>query len=335
MQLRAQQLLASGQRTLAWAATLLDEAGFAGANDDIAAHYKATAAFVLGGRQDAATRVADHLGRRFHDRGDFHANRRDATARTGGANYRNAWIVRGLHLLGRYELSEAGFTHLQAQLDDRTGGCQLRPSGWGGDPEIDFGTTCAAAITFLAGGRIHDAKRCGAFLARCVAEQLTSGKRLHLRFTTAGNAIRPTTGGSAPFVIDAESPPDQQLYWPLGMALTAFARLSRATGANDWQKPADLLLDFIIACGPGVASHITNGKIAWGLGEMSLVAQSPAYRTLAEAFLRNILEAQEASGVWVRRPQYATEQTQPIATSLDTSLERASYMFDLAKVFSD
>lgn len=334
MQLVAHELLTCGQRTMAWARERLGPSGFAGASDQILAHYKATTAFVLGGHPDAATRVADHLDQVFRRGGDFHGNPRDASARSGSANYRNAWIVRGLHLLGRYELSEPGLAHLEAQIDHSSGGCRLLPSDWGGEAELDFGTTCSAVIALLAAGRVHSARRCGNFLADRVMQQLQAGTRLHLRWSLAGTDILPDAGNLAPFVIDPAVPSRQQLYWPLGMALVAFARLTRATGDGCWQAPAEALLHFIVRCGPDVATHITNGKVAWGLGEMSLVSPIPTYRVLAEAVLRNIIAAQEPSGVWVRRPEYQGEDTQPLATSLDTSLERASYMFDLAKVFT-
>lgn len=334
MPLHADALLACGQRTIDWAAGQLGPSGFTGVANEIAAHYKATCAFTLAGRPDAAMRVANHLAGHFHADGDFHANPRDAGARTGGANYRNAWIVRGLHLLGRYELSEPGLAHLERQLDARSGGCRLLPAGWAAGDDLDFGTTCAAAIAFLAAGRVTSAQRCGTFLAGIVTRQLGAGTRLVLRYTASGVAIVPETGGLAPFVIDAAGPSREQLYWPLGMALVAFARLARATGDAQWQAPADKLLDFIVCCGSDVATHITNGKIAWGLGEMSLVSPNPGYRTLGAVVLRNIIAAQEPSGIWVRRPQYATDTAQPVATSLDTSLERAAYMFELAKVFS-
>jgi hypothetical protein len=334
MPLHADALRACGQRTIDWAAGLLGPAGFTAAADDIQAHYKAPCAFVLAGRPNAAMRVGQHLADRFHADGDFHANPRDAGARMGGANYRNAWIVRGLHLLGRYDLSEPGLAHLERQLDPRTGGCRLVPADWGIGDDLDFGTTCSAAIAFLAAGRVASARRCGAFLADVVTRQLPGSARLALRTTASGTAVMPEAEGLAPYVINAEGPSRAQLYWPLGMALVAFARLSRATGEAHWQRPANLLLDFILRCGPDVATHITNGKIAWGLGEMSLVSSNPVYRSFGEDVLRNIIAAQEPSGIWVRRPQYATEADQPVATSLDTSLERAAYMFDLAKVYA-
>lgn len=333
MPLRADDLLACGQRTIGWAAGLLGPCGFTAAANEIQAHYKATCAFTLAGRPDAAMRIAQHLASSFHSDGDFHANPRDAGARTGGVNYRNAWIVRGLHLLGCYELSEPGLAHLEQQLDARTGGCLLLPARWGGANELDFGTTCSAAIAFLAAGRVGSAQRCGSFLADTIMHQLPAASRLLLRYAASGAPVVPDRGSLAPYVIDAAGPSRDQLYWPLGMALVAFGRLARATGDAQWQIPADMLLEFIVRCGPDVATHITNGKIAWGLGEMSLASRNPAYRSLCANVLGNIIAAQEPSGIWVRRPQYAGETEQPMGTSLDTSLERAAYMFDLAKVF--
>lgn len=335
MPLHADTLLACGQRTIAWAAGQLGPSGFTAAANEIQAHYKAPCAFALAGRPDAAMRAAQHLATDFHSGGDFHANPHDPGARGGGANYRNAWIVRGLHMLGRYDFSEPGLAHLERQLDSRSGGCRLLPAHWSAGEELDFGTTCSAAIAFLSAGRVANARRCGAFLAEKVLQQGPAHSRLMLRYSVSGAAIAPGPGTLAPYVIDAAAPSRDQLYWPLGMALVAFARLISATGDIKWQVPANVLLDFIMRCGPDVATHITNGKIAWGLGEMSLVSPNPTYRTLCETVLRNIIEAQEPSGVWVRRPQYASETAQPAAKSLDTSLERAAYMFELAKVFLD
>ena len=43
------------------------------------------------------------------------------------------------------------------------------------------------------------------------------------------------------------------------------------------------------------------------------------------------METQTENGLWIRRPEYSSINDQPLETTIDTSLERAFYMFQLAK----
>ena len=46
---------------------------------------------------------------------------------------------------------------------------------------------------------------------------------------------------------------------------------------------------------------------------------------------RWVMETQTENGLWIRRPEYNSINDQPLDITIDTSLERAFYMFQLAK----
>ena len=67
---------------------------------------------------------------------------------------------------------------------------------------------------------------------------------------------------------------------------------------------------------------------------MYAVTGEERYRALAARVGRWLLEVQTPEGPWIRRPRYSTLAEQPLAVSLDTTLERGFFMLELARVFA-
>ena len=103
--LTADDLLARGHLALDWAATLVDdEEGFRGAGNVINGYYKSVVAFTTGGRMREARRIAEFINKTYLVNGNINGKEGDPTG-PGFSNYRNAWLGRGAHVLGRYDMS--------------------------------------------------------------------------------------------------------------------------------------------------------------------------------------------------------------------------------------
>jgi len=328
----AQQLIEAGNKTVEWASGHLNEDGsFGGVEERILAYYKAPMAFALAGRAGEAAAVANHLKSTFYRNGDFHAVKDDPTS-GGSKNYRNAWIGRGLHTLGFYDLSVPTGDFLESEMDGKTGGVLTASSVEGRDRETDWGNTCSTAIAMLAMGRREAAVRCGDFLAQMLDDQDGGGEALYLRRDGSGEIITDMTGRPANLyaVMIGET---GQVYWYLGMAMVAFAGLYRWTGDEKWKKAGDRIYDIVSRCDDEVYAIITNGKVAWGAGAMFAATGDGKFGRLSDKIWTWVCDTQTPEGVWLR-PGAETVADQALDVSLDTSLERASYMFDLAKTLA-
>lgn len=328
----AQQLIEAGNRTVAWASGHLNEDGsFRGVEERILAYYKAPMAFALAGRVGEAAAVANHLRGTFFRNGDFHAVQDDPTS-GGSKNYRNAWIARGLHTLGFYDLSVPTGDFLESEMDRNTGGVLTTSSVAGQHREMDWGSTCSTVIALLAMGRREPAVRCGDFLVRMLDDQNGGGEALYLRRDSSGEIITDMIDRPANLysVMIGQT---GQAYWYLGMAMVAFAGLYRWTGDEKWKKAGDRVYDIVSRCDDEVYATITNGKVAWGAGAMFAATGDRKFGLLADRIWTWVCETQTPEGVWLR-PGAETVADQALDVSLDTSLERASYMFDLGKTLA-
>ena len=65
--------------------------------------------------------------------------------------------------------------------------------------------------------------------------------------------------------------------------------------------------------------------------QCSRLQEDEKYNKLSKQIWRWVMETQTENGLWIRRPEYNSINDQPLDTTIDTSFERAFYMFQLAK----
>lgn len=328
---KADELLERGHRTLAWASGILNDQGaFAGADDAINAYYKSVLAFTTAGRVHEARRIAAYIDATFHRDGDF--NRRPEDPTSGGlANYRNGWLGRGMQALGRFDIANAVSRHLIAELHPGHGGISALPFQPEAEREYDWGTTGADALAFMALGRWDAAERAGEFMRGMVEEQpLTKGK-LYLRRGADGALIRgdQRVGLATTYSIDIGA--QGQIYWYLGMAMNVFAGLYMGTGDARWRDAGYKVFEYFENCDSEVFEVISNGKVAWGLAAMYRATGDLRFSQAALDTWAWHCRIQEPDGRWLRVGQIASIDEQPVHITLDTSLERAFYMFELSR----
>ncbi|MGA8260877.1 MAG: hypothetical protein WB783_11740 [Arenicellales bacterium] len=332
--LEHEQYLAAGNRAVGWAAARVGANGhFQGDAHCLFAYYKAPIAFATAGRVAEAASVMRTIERDFFRGGTF-VEEVPYPAATASPEYRRAWLTFGAHAVRAYALSYPACDRLSEQIHPRLGGIVVEgASGTGGGRQVDWGTTCCAIVAFLSRGRVKDAVRAGNFILQLISDQPNPTRRLCMRRDDTGNLVGSEDPEKAVgWVIEYSK--TGQIYWYLGFALVAFAQLLSATGDIVWQEGAEKVYSFIERCNAEVYESITNGKIAWGSALMFAATGEERYCALAARVGRWLVEIQTPEGPWVRRPRYATLAEQPLAVSLDTTLERGFFMLELARVFA-
>lgn len=328
----------AAQRTALWANALLDAEGFRGCPPDILGYYKFPISMLYTGHAAQGARALSIAEKLFYRNGDFHAVAQKTSNSTPipGRSYRNAWLAWGAHALGAFHLSEPTLDRLESGLHSTTGGA---PDDDGApDSAIKYmaGATASVTNALLNCGRVDSAIRSGMFLRTLFDEQPPFASRILLARSANGEMIDPDlmgiSSGIENLVFDLNRP--AQICWIFGFTLRVYARLFRATGDPGWIEGAERIRGWIFRAHDSLFTNITNGKVAWGAAEMFGVTGDHVWRDLALRIADWVCAEQETTGIWVRRPQFKSSAEQPLAISLDTSIERMFYMIDIQRALS-
>jgi hypothetical protein len=322
-------------RTAKWAIGLLGPEGFRGCEREVLGVYKAPMALFASGHADQAARVLRAIEQQFFLDGDFHADT-GVPHPPSGRSYRNAWLAWGSHVLGAYHLSQPAYDRLQAAQHAHHGGSPDNDTAEPARRVYPAGGTAKVANALLAAGRLDAAVRAGRFLQKLFDSQSADATRIFLITDANGNMLDPELlgiqQGVENFVFELRKP--HQICWIFGLTLRVYARLYRATGDKSWLTSAEHLHHWITRADPSLYATVTNGKMAWGAAEMASVTGKPEWRQLAQRVGQWMRDQQGEDGVWVRRPQFASSAEQPLAVSLDTSLERMFYLVDIPRALA-
>ena len=332
--LEHEQYLAAGSRAVDWAAARIDPNGrFPEDAHCLFAYYKAPIAFAAAGRIPEASAIMRVIEQEFFRDGGFVEDAAHPAA-TASPEYRESWLTFGAHALRAYALSYPASERLAGRLHPHLGGIVVEAApGTADGLQVDWGTTCCAIVAFLNRGRIDDAMRGGYFLLRLIEDQPDAHRYLCLRRDDKGNLVYPDDPEkTVAWIIEYEK--TGQIYWYLGFALVAFSQLLAATGESIWRIGAERVYELIARCNPEIYEHITNGKMGWGGALLYAATGEERYRELASRVGRWLVEVQTPEGPWIRRPRYSSLSEQPLAVSLDTTLERGFFMLELARVFA-
>jgi hypothetical protein len=329
--LTADDMLKRGHLSLDWATGILNgENGFKGAEKNINGHYKATIAFMAGGRVREARNVAKHLHTTFWDDGDFHAVKDDPTA-TGLRNYRNAWVARGMHSLGRFDLAVRAADRLVSQQDATYGGFPAGQVGDAATSELDWGSTGSAVLSLMAMGRWESAIKGGDFLINMMKDQPETKGHLFLRRRMDGTLVKEEIKEGLANAYWINIGETGQIYWYLGIAMNVFSGLHLATGDKKWAEAGYNVLEYFNNCNEEIYETVSNGKVAWGLGAMYAATRDQKFAKLAQDVWAWHYNIQNSDGRWLRKGQIESLEVQPMHITLDTTLERCFYMFELSR----
>jgi hypothetical protein len=328
----ADRFYAQARKAFEWALPLVsEEEGFRGAGPFINAYYKAPTAFISAGYGYEARVLTSFIARTFHKEGDFHNLPNDPTALTLNS-YRNAWIARGMHAAGRYDLALGAYARMARTLSP-SGGAVTQSLVHLGAAEIEFASTANQVISCLFAGQMEIAERSGHCLLQFIADQpVLDGPFCHRR-TLDGTLIAGDISGMIRSLYLTDVGVPDQMYWFLGIGMKALASLARATGKKHWLDGAQNLKARFEHCAPDRFESITNGKVAWGLAEIYDLSGVSKDKEMMLQCIESQIAKQHAGGYWLRS-NTASLDTEPLNVTLDTTLERGFQLLEVSRVIA-
>ena len=324
--------LESAAGALSWADGLLSPDGsFRGAEDAVGAYYLAPLAFANGGRIDRANLICEYVRSRFHRDGDINERAGDPASQV--ANFRNAFFGVSAQRVGIWDMAIAVADGLERCQHPRLGGFSNHNID-DGSRALDIGSSAAALLCLLATGRVQAARRAGDFICdRMVDAQPEPERRVLLRRTWEGDWITEFAEPDAARHRIELGVPDQ-IYWFLGITMSALGQLHIATGEDRYLRSARRVFGWALDCHPGAFADLTSAKVGWGSSVMFAATGEEEFATRARYVSHVLCVTRLAEGVWLRRPAVTRLSDQDVATSLDTTLERVCWLIEIARNLS-
>jgi hypothetical protein len=320
----------AANKGIRWALSHLNENGsFMGSESMLLGHYKALQTLATAGFVREAELIAAFLRSYFPENGDFNCLSGDPRP-ASTANYRNSWLCWGAHTIGAYELSIRGGKFLELAQNKANGGLPARCEKETSDQNVDWGTTACAIIAFLAIGNLTSAIKAGECLREMLDQQPEPETSLYLCKRWTGEWVISFPPGEAMrFLVQFGKP--NQIYWYFGIGMAALGKLYLATGERKWLAAAQKIFDLTEKCSPDVYQSLTSAKVGWGASVLYRITGEKRFEKTTLHVGNYLLDTQTDEGVWIRRPQFESVNDQPIPNSLDTTLERCLWLFEMAR----
>ena len=314
---------------LSWADGLLGPDGsFKGAEDSVGAYYLAPLAFANGGRIDHATLICEYVRGRFYRDGDINERAHDPASQV--ANFRNAFFGVSAQRVGAWDMAIAIADGLESCQHPQFGGFANHNID-DASRALDIGSSAAALICLLTAGRIGAARRAGDFICdQMVNSQPQPERRLLLRRTWEGDWIAeyPEPDAARHRI---ELGVSGQVYWFLGITMSALGQLYIATGENRYLQSARRVFDWALDCHPGSFADLTAAKVGWGASVMFAATREEQFAVRSRYVSHVLCATRLPEGVWLRRPAVTRLADQDVPTSLDTTLERVCWLIEIAR----
>ena len=326
-----QQFVSAAERGIMWiVAQQRDDGSFCDLQDGIGGYYKVPYALSLTGRQREALRLADWIAEHhFTPEGNFRAPGCKAHEPTHDAwpVYANAWLVQGLHRLGRWDLSLLGVEFLLSYqmpvggfyaLDKETRFLEPVCTAWGG-------------LAALTTGHLEAARRAGDLLTHMVRMQ-PDPQRFYFRMNTEGKLITNVPAGAELFYyVDAGR--RQQIYYNPGIALIFLAHLYRATGEDQYLNAGRELFLFTEHCADDIHCFPPSGKLGLGCALLFELTGNSEARRAALRVGEYLVETQTAEGFWRlpdAGPYTALKDRDGFEIHLDITAEFSIFLTEIA-----
>lgn len=307
-----------------------EDGSFCDPSDGVGGYYKVPYALALTGHLEKASRLAGWIARHHvTEEGDFRAPERKALepAHDAWPAYANAWLVMGLHRIGRFDLSLPGAGFLLR--------CQLPCGGFyalDGDTRfIEPVCTSWGGLAALTTGHVAEARRAGDLLSRMAAEQ-PDPARFYFRMDTEGSLVTTAPeGDDLAYYVDTGR--QQQIYYNPGIALIFLAHLHRATGDGCYLSACRKLFAFTERCAEDVYRFPPSGKLGLGCALLHEITGDSGARKAALTVADYLADTQTADGSWVLPdvgPYEGLENREGYEVCLDVTAEFSIFLTEIA-----
>jgi len=328
-----ERLFEAAGRGIAWiVAQQRADGSFCDVEDGVGGYYKVPCALALAGRQrealDLVQWVAEH---HFTAEGDFRAPQRKAhePIHDRWPVYSNAWLVRGAHRLGRWDVSLRGAQFLLRYQVPCGGFYAL-------DGPVRFlepVCTSWGALAALATGHVEAARRAGDLLVRLVGDQ-PDPERFYFQMDTVGDLITDVPEGEElSHYVDATR--RGQIYYNPGITLIFLTHLYRATGEQRYLSASRQILLFAERCADDVYRFPPSGKLGCGCALLYSITGSSEARRAAMRVGNYVVETQTPEGFWRlpdQEPYSSLANREGPDIMLDVAAEFTAFLLEIASL---
>lgn len=263
--------------------------------DGLAPYYKATWALAAAGRTEEGNRLATWIARNAQsDAGDFEGDLR-GPGHNHSYSYANAWIICGAQKLARFDITQRGMRFLLSLQHPETGGFRMQRDKE--DSPQDLLCSSQAGNACLLTGHLDEAKRVGAFLRTVWDAQPHPDRELFFLYKP-GEGLRTEFPEDRQRLHSIRIDKRRQMYFNMGIAAAFLARLTMATGDQQWAELGKNYLSIGFNVLDEMYETAQVGKVGWGAGLIYGVTGDRKYRELATRVGDALIAQQTESGGW-------------------------------------
>jgi len=204
-----------------------------------------------------------------------------------GDVYKLAWLLQGVHRLGRFDLSHPLWRWLRAQ--------QAECGGFPHFPGADRLRSLPSAWAGVAAVYMGDLEVATGVAEWCISlhDQQADDGRFYFQTDPGGKLLSQDAGGQ---FIDYVKP--QQPYWEIGLPSMLMGRLYQATGEEAWLEWAGRFFDLHFRCAEDRFSATSSGKSSLCAAVHYVNTGDERARDAALTFGDFLIETQLPQGSW-------------------------------------
>ena len=261
-------------------------------------YYKVPTALHACGESKAASRLLSWVRRNgMTPDGDFGPRPVDARE-SFYYIYHNAWVIKGAHRMGQFDLSQKGMDFLIDFWDPESGGFYSSRHGRAPVTMMDLWVVAGGGWSAIYTGRMDVARGVGRWMQTLMEEQPNYPEEMYTVYSRATGLITTAEPGQIfRYVLDNDTSRDQSFYHP-GIAGGFLARLYQATGEEQWLELAKEYMRFAETAPEHHFRLSRAGKVGWAASVLFTLTGEAKYRDMAMRVGDNLIEAQSEDGAW-------------------------------------
>ena len=250
------------------------DGGYGDPERGVAEYYKVPAALAACGETDTANRLCSWIRKDgVLPNGDF--GPRLEFIRGYGYTYYNAWVIKGAHRLGHFDLSQRGMDFLMSFWDSESKGFYSSPIGHDPEMQQDLWVVAGCGWCALYTGRIEVARGAGRWMKKLMEAQPNYPRQLYGVYSgKRGLHIEHDPDQEFRYVLNHDATRDQPFYNP-GIAGGFLALLYQATGEKEWLELAQEYMRIAEDASEYLFGLVRSGKVGWGASLLYTVHPYP------------------------------------------------------------
>ena len=195
--------------------------------------------------------------------------------------YHNAWVIKGAHRLGQFDLAQRGMDFLMRFHDPESGGFYSSPSERDASTEQDLWVVSGSGWCAIYTGRLDVARGLGTWMKGMMDDQPNYPEEMWTVYSRESGLITEVRDGDDfRYVLTRDESRDQSFFHP-GIAAGFLSRLYMATGEEEWLDLARRYMLFCDYVGDYHFRLLRAGKVGWAASMMYTLTGETKYGDMA------------------------------------------------------